>query len=356
MSNSQNVRVQGLTKNFGLRREVVGVEGVSFSAPEHGITSLLGPSGSGKSTLLRLMAGLEVPDTGRIFFGKEDVTTRPVRQRQVGFVFQNYALFRDMTVFDNVAFGLSIRRAPRSEIRDRVHHLLELIQLSDYAKRRPNELSGGQRQRVAFARALATEPRVLLLDEPFGALDAQVRVDLRDWLRRLHEQTQVTTLLVTHDQEEALELSEHIVLLKDGRVVQAGSPRSLYEHPKNSFVASFLGGAKVLKGRVDRGLAHFARQALCVPIDDDDGREVEAFIRPHHVRLARVRDAVPPAQAARVERLVRVGYTVKVSLLLPDGDRLPVELSPQELDATGIERGDWVTLGLNHVEWAPAAQ
>ncbi|HEY6728062.1 MAG TPA: ATP-binding cassette domain-containing protein, partial [Polyangiaceae bacterium] len=280
-----SVSVELLSKRFGRSREVVGVDRVSFSAPEHGITSLLGPSGSGKSTLLRLIAGLEVPDSGGVLLNGDDVTKTPVRERGVGFVFQNYALFRHMTVFDNVAFGLSVRRAASSEIGERVGDLLRLVQLTGYEHRFPDQLSGGQRQRIALARALATRPRVLLLDEPFGALDTRVRVELREWLSRLHEKTQVTTLLVTHDQEEALELSEHVVLLRDGRVEQAGSPSEMYEQPKNGFVASFLGGAQVLTGRVDRGRAVFAREALSAEVDLKDGDLVEAFIRPQDVRL-----------------------------------------------------------------------
>lgn len=235
-----SVRVERLTKRFGRRREVTGVECLSFAAPDQAITSLLGPSGSGKSTLLRIVAGLEVADEGRVYFGDDDVTTTPVRERRVGFVFQNYALFGHMTVFDNVAFGLSVKHAPKSAIEGRVTELLSLVRLGGYQRRYPAELSGGQRQRVALARALATSPRLLLLDEPFGALDARVRWELREWLHQLHTQTKVTTLLVTHDQEEALQLSEHVVLLNEGRVEQTGSPRELYENPANAFAASFL--------------------------------------------------------------------------------------------------------------------
>lgn len=340
------VSVKLLTKRFGLRQEVVGVEGVSFAAPQSGITSLLGPSGSGKSTLLRLVAGLEVPDSGSVHIDGEDVTQNPVRERQVGFVFQNYALFAHMTVFENVAFGLTVRGAPKSEVADRVRELLSLVQLQGYERRLPAQLSGGQRQRIALARALATRPRVLLLDEPFGALDARVRVELREWLQRFHDQTRVTTLLVTHDQEEALELSEHVVLLNGGVVEQAGAPAELYENPRSAFVASFLGGAKVLTGSVERGRAQFARQALSASVDLDDGSIVEAFVRPHDLRLEKVTQAVSPERVARVERLVRVGRYVKLSVVLPDGDRISVEMSAHELDECGIEDGDRVLLDL----------
>lgn len=349
------VQVEFLSKRFGSRREVVGVEQVSFTAPEHRITSLLGPSGSGKSTLLRLVAGLEVPDGGSVRINGKDVTQTPVRQREVGFVFQNYALFRQMTVFDNVAFGLSVRGRSKSEIADRVSELLDLVQLGAYARRLPDQLSGGQRQRIALARALCTKPSVLLLDEPFGALDTRVRVELREWLHRLHDKTQVTTLLVTHDQDEALELSEHVVLLSDGRVQQAGSPTELYENPKSAFVASFLGGAKVLRGSVERGRASFAQQALSTSVDLKDGASVEVFIRPHDVVLEKVTNGAPPGRIAFVERVVRVGSTVKLSVVLPDGDRLIVQMLRHELEARGIEQGDNVLLALRDVKLAPTA-
>jgi sulfate/thiosulfate transport system ATP-binding protein len=342
-----------LSKRYGVKKQVVGVERVSFSAPEHGITSLLGPSGSGKSTLLRLIAGLEVPDSGNVHINGEDVTRVPVRQRQVGFVFQNYALFRHMSVFENVAFGLSVRKVAKSELEGRVRELLQLVQLHGYERRLPDQLSGGQRQRIALARALATKPRVLLLDEPFGALDTRVRVELREWLHRLHDQTQVTTLLVTHDQEEALELSEHVVLLNDGHIVQAGSPMELYENPANAFVASFLGGAKVLTGSVQSGRAEFARQALTAPVDMEDGAEVEAFVRPHDVRLEKVTNGAAAGDVGRVARLVRVGGYVKVSVVLPDGDTISVQMSRHEVDERGIQQGDRVLLDLRGVRVSP---
>ncbi len=348
------VHVESLTKRFGHRREVVGVDAVSFAAPEHGVTSLLGPSGSGKSTLLRLVAGLETPDSGRVFIDGQDVTDMPVRERRIGFVFQNYALFGHMTVFDNVAFGLSVRRAPKPVVRDRVHELLKLVQLEDFARRLPAQLSGGQRQRIALARALATSPRLLLLDEPFGALDTRVRVELREWLHRLHQQTRVTTLLVTHDQEEALELSEHIVLLRDGRIEQAGAPAELYETPKSAFVASFLGDAKVLQGNVERGRAHFAAHTLSASVDLKDGAVVEAFVRPHDVKLEKViGTTVDGSRTGRIERVIRVGSYAKVSVGLPDGDKLTVNMPRHELVRCDIHEGDLVTLRLRDVKVLP---
>jgi sulfate/thiosulfate transport system ATP-binding protein len=342
------VQVEQAFKRFGSSNPVAAVNGVSFTAPEHSITSLLGPSGSGKSTLLRMCAGLETPDGGRILINGLDVTNVPVRDRGVGFVFQNYALFQHMTVFDNIAFGLDIRGRNKQTTRARVESLLELVQLADYGKRLPAELSGGQRQRIALARSLATEPKVLLLDEPFGALDTRVRIELREWLLRLHEKMGVTTLLVTHDQEEALELSEHVILLKDGKVEQAGTPSDLYENPASAFVASFLGGAKVLRGRVRHGRAEFAQQSISASAPRlSEGSAVEAFVRPHDVVVQKApRPDQGTEQTARVDRLVRVGAYVKLVIVLPDGDTLAVQMPRHEFEANRIERGDNVVLGV----------
>jgi sulfate transport system ATP-binding protein len=348
------VQVEGLSKRFGSSQNVIGVDNVSFSAPFQRITSLLGPSGSGKSTLLRIIAGLELQDQGKVIVNGEDITNTPVQKRHIGFVFQNYALFGHMTVFENIAFGLTTRGDSAKYIADRVHFLLELIQLDGYANRLPDQLSGGQRQRVALARALATEPRVLLLDEPFGALDTQVRVELRDWLHRLHEETHVTTLLVTHDQEEALELSEHVVLLRDGRVEQAGSPQELYRNPANRFVASFLGGAKVFRGSVQRGRAEFASNSISAPVDERDGSVVEAFVRPHDVKLSKVFSSDAQIATAEIVRLVPVGGSVKIVLRLPDGDSLTVQLAHRDVVEQTLELGDRVTVDLRDVIVTPA--
>jgi sulfate/thiosulfate transport system ATP-binding protein len=318
------VEVRDLVKTFSSGEDVAAVGGVSFVAPEGQVTSLLGPSGSGKSTLLRLIAGLEEPDSGAISIAGQDVTRVPVKRRQVGFVFQSYALFRHMTVRDNIAFGMQIRKATKSAIDSRVRELLALIQLEGYEQRFPAQLSGGQRQRVALARALATDPKVLLLDEPFGALDAQVRVELRQWLVELHEQTRVTTLLVTHDQEEALELSQHVVLLNHGLVAQAGAPHELYDHPASPFVASFLGGANVMHSRAQ------------------DGREVSTFVRPHDVRLAKPHSNDSDLALGTVDRLARIGGNVKLTVTLPSGDAMSVQVSKMELDQLGINLGDRV--------------
>ena len=283
---------------------------VSVVIPEGSLTALLGPSGSGKSTLLRVIAGLEQPEAGQVLLGNEDVTRKPTRVRGVGMVFQHYAAFKHMTVWDNVAFGLTVRKRPRAEIRKRVHELLELVQLEGLAKRYPAQLSGGQRQRMALARALAVEPHVLLLDEPFGALDARVRKELRAWLRRLHDEVHVTTIIVTHDQEEAMEVAGQIVLLNEGRVEQVGSPRELYEQPANEFVMGFVG-----------------------PVN----RVGETFVRPHDVVIRLEPDA--GSSEAMVERVVHLGFEVRVELVLDVGDHLLVQLSKEEAEQLELERG-----------------
>src|SRR4029077_12937293 len=234
-------------------RGTPAVADVSFIAPAGGITALLGPSGSGKSTVLRVIAGLEQPDSGQVLFGDEDVTAVPAQRRGLGFVFQSYALFKHMNVRKNIAFGLGVRRVAADEARRKVDELLSLVQLDGFGDRYPAQLSGGQRQRVAFARALAIAPKMLLLDEPFGALDAQVRVELRDWLRRFHDEHHMTTLLVTHDQEEAAEVSDHVVVMHEGHVAQAGTLRAVYDRPATPFVAAFVGGANVLRGQMVGG-------------------------------------------------------------------------------------------------------
>jgi sulfate transport system ATP-binding protein len=283
---------------------------VSVAIAEGSLTALLGPSGSGKSTLLRVIAGLEQPEEGQVLLSGEDVTSTPARTRGVGMVFQHYAAFKHMTVWDNVAFGLTVRKRPRAEIKNRVHELLELVQLEGLATRYPAQLSGGQRQRMALARALAVEPQVLLLDEPFGALDARVRKELRAWLRRLHDEVHVTTIIVTHDQEEAMEVAGQIVLLNEGRVEQVGSPRDLYETPANEFVMSFVG-----------------------PVN----RLGQTFVRPHDFDLTLEPDA--GSSEAMVERVVHLGFEVRVELVRDDGQQLLVQLPKEEAEQLEIERG-----------------
>jgi sulfate transport system ATP-binding protein len=330
-----SVVIRGLRKSF---RESVAAANVSFEAPAGRITSLLGPSGSGKTTILRLIAGLEEPDEGAITIDGDDATHVPARLRNVGFVFQSYALFDHMSVEQNVAFGLSIRGVPKKEIAARVAELLRLIRLPDIGKRFPRELSGGQRQRVALARALATRPRVLLLDEPFGALDARVRAELREWLGALHEETRVTTILVTHDQDEALELSSHVVLMHEGRVVQAGSPHEVWDRPATPFAASFLGGGNVLRGEVKNGRVELGAIAVDAP-GARDGATVQAIVRPHDVRIAK-----SDAGDAHIERLTRVGREVKLALRLANGEAMIVQLGKDELESLELMEGDRVTV------------
>ena len=347
------VTVEGLTKRF-TARGTPAVSEVSFEAPAGGITTLLGPSGSGKSTVLRIIAGLENPDSGRVLFGERDFTGVPVQARGVGFVFQSYALFKHMNVRKNIAFGLGIRGQDKATIEKKVDELLALVQLEDYGHRYPAQLSGGQRQRVAFARALAIDPKVLLLDEPFGALDAQVRIELRAWLRRFHDQRHVTTLLVTHDQEEAMEVSDHIVVMSDGRVAQAASPREVYDRPATPFVASFVGGANVLQGTLLDGRLSMdgipAQEASGTP----SGAAVHAFVRPHDVKVTKTSaDATPEhpqVSMARVERLAWLGAHVKLSLKLRDGMAMTVELPRAEIDTLRIAEGDFVMADLRQAK------
>jgi sulfate transport system ATP-binding protein len=302
--------VNDVSKSFG---DFVAVDNVSLTVPEGSLTALLGPSGSGKSTLLRMIAGLEAPGAGSVVIGGQDVTDTPARKREIGFVFQHYAAFKHMTVRDNVAFGLKIRRADKGRTRARVDELLRLVHIEAYGDRYPSQLSGGQRQRMALARALAVEPRVLLLDEPFGALDATVRKDLRAWLRRLHEEVHVTTILVTHDQEEAMEVAEQIVVMNKGRVEQVGSPRDLYESPANEFVASFVG-----------------------PVTQLDG----SLLRPHDVDI-RI-DWVEGGIEAQVQRVIHLGFEVRVELLASDGRQLWAQLTREEAEQLELMDGQIV--------------
>jgi sulfate transport system ATP-binding protein len=338
--------VRNLTKRF-TAKGTPAVSDVSFSAPSGGITTLLGPSGSGKSTVLRVVAGLERPDSGQVRFGDQDVTALAPQHRGVGFVFQSYALFKHMNVRRNIAFGLGVRKVAKDEADAKVDELLALVQLDGLGERYPSQLSGGQRQRVAFARALAIEPKLLLLDEPFGALDAQVRVELRDWLRRFHDERHVTTLLVTHDQEEAMEVSDHVVVMHEGRVAQAGPPQQVYDHPATPFVASFVGGSNVLAGKVVDGRVSVG--AMAVSMNDGgapDGAAVQAYVRPHDVTLTKATAASPAPSAARVERMAWLGGYVKLSLKLADGVPMTVQMPKAEVETLGIAEGDLVMANL----------
>ncbi|HJZ84318.1 MAG TPA: ABC transporter ATP-binding protein [Polyangia bacterium] len=355
-----SIQVAGLEKRFG--KDLV-VHGVSFEAPDGQLTTLLGPSGSGKSTILRMIAGLERPDAGEIRIGGQDATRKPVQKRNVGFVFQNFALFRHLSVRDNVAFGLSVQRQPRAAIEARVRELLTLIQMEEFASVRPGQLSGGQRQRVALARALAPRPQVLLLDEPFGALDAKLRQELRAWLHELHQKVPVTTLMVTHDQEEAMELSDRVVVIRAGRVEQIGAPVEIYDRPATPFVASFVGAANVLDGRVEHGQAALGTLKVAAPGAAAEGQPVRAFVRPHDVVVApaataavaapageAVPESMPEVASARVHRLVRVGWTVKVHVVLSDGQPLVVQMTKDQVEAMRIQDGDRVLVNLKEAK------
>ncbi len=308
------IEVRNVGKCFG---DFVALEDVSIAVADGALTALLGPSGSGKSTLLRIIAGLEIPDGGEVLIHGEDVTRAPARTRGVGFVFQHYAPFKHMTVHDNVAFGLSVRKRPKAEIGERVEELLGLVRLEGLADRYPSQLSGGELQRMALARALAVQPRVLLLDEPFGALDARVRAELREWLRRLHQEIHLTTLFVTHDQVEAMEVAEQIVVINAGRVEQAGSPRHLYESPANEFVMSFIG-----------------------PVN----RIGDAFLRPHDIQILPESDR--SGTEALVERVVHLGFEVRVELRLHDGRGIWAQVTRDEAQRLALREGQILALRL----------
>ncbi len=303
------IEVLNASKKFG---DFTALEDVSIRVGDGALTALLGPSGSGKSTLLRIIAGLETPDAGEVTIGEELVTDAPARTRDVGFVFQHYAPFKHMTVYDNVGFGLRVRKRPRAEIEARVRELLALVRLDGLAERYPSQLSGGQLQRMALARALAVQPRVLLLDEPFGALDAQVRGELREWLRRLHEEIHVTTVFVTHDQEEAMEVAEQIVVMNRGRIEQAGTPRELYESPRNEFVMSFIGPVNRLGDAT--------------------------FLRPHDIQLLPLMDG--DGTEALVERVVHLGFEVRVELKLNDGREVWAQVTRERAQELELREGE----------------
>lgn len=341
------VVLEKVSKRFTLKGTAAVLE-ASFEAPSGGITTLLGPSGSGKTTILRIVAGLESADEGRITLGDEDITVAPVGQRRFGFVFQTFALFTQLDVRENIAFGLNAQGIKPDQVRRRVDELLELVQLGGLGDRYPHQLSGGQRQRVGFARALAPYPKVLLLDEPFGALDMRVRVELRAWLRQLHEATHLTTLLVTHDQEEALELSDRIVVMDQGRIHQVGTPREVYDRPKTPFVASFVGTANVLAGQVKDGRATLGTLSVAMPDSLPEGARVHAIVRPHDVRLVKP-DPEPSTHRAlgRVRRMISLGAYVKLELTLPSGESMTVHMARREVEAMGLKIGDPVLVDLD---------
>jgi sulfate/thiosulfate transport system ATP-binding protein len=337
-----SIGIRNVTKSFGA---FTALSDICLEVPAGRLVALLGPSGSGKTTLLRIIAGLEAPDRGAILFHGEEATGRDPRDRQVGFVFQHYALFRHMTVFENVAFGLRVRprkiRRPGAEIEARVRELLRLVQLDWVADRYPSQLSGGQRQRIALARALAVEPKVLLLDEPFGALDAQVRKELRRWLRRLHEEMHITSVFVTHDQEEALEVADRVVVMNEGRVEQTGTPEEVYEHPANPFIYNFLGRVNIFHGRVHAGLARIGDIELEAPEHAKaEHAPAVAYVRPHDLEIDRVRRDIGAIEAV-VHDVHAAGPVVRVELHPKDGSGpIQAELARDRYLALEIGRGD----------------
>jgi sulfate/thiosulfate transport system ATP-binding protein len=353
-----SIEVRNLSKQFGT---FAALRDVSLEVRSGELLALLGPSGSGKTTLLRVIAGLEAADTGQVLFQGEDATRQHIRDRHVGFVFQHYALFRNMTIFENVAFGLRVRskafRPTEAEIRDRVHGLLKLVQLDWLAERHPHQLSGGQRQRVALARALAVEPKVLLLDEPFGALDAKVRKELRSWLRRLHDEMQITSVFVTHDQEEALEVADRVVVMNEGRIEQIGTPDEVYEQPASPFVYEFLGKVNLFHGRLHHGRAWIDG----IEVDAPEHRDAEelaavAYVRPHDIHVDRViHDG--GALAAHVSHILSVGPVVRLELIRDDSESkelIEVEITKERFRELQLVRGDQVFIKPSRFDLFPS--
>ncbi len=313
--------VENVSKQFGSFQAVAQV---NLEIQSGSLVALLGPSGSGKSTLLRLIAGLEMPDHGKIILTGKDATYQSVQERNIGFVFQHYALFKHLTVRKNIAFGLEIRKAPQKKIQGKVEQLLELVQLSGLGDRYPSQLSGGQRQRVALARALAVEPNVLLLDEPFGALDAKVRKDLRAWLRRLHDEVHVTTVFVTHDQEEAMEVADEIVVMNKGQVEQVGTPAQIYDHPASAFVMSFIGPVNVLPS-----------SAKIFQSSGFESTHPETFLRPQDIIIETVANGT--TVPATVSRIIHLGWEIQVELTLDDGQMMTAHLTRERFDELKLE-------------------
>jgi sulfate/thiosulfate transport system ATP-binding protein len=327
------IKVENVSKRFG---NFQALKPIDLEVSTGSLTALLGPSGSGKSTLLRVIAGLEQPDTGSIYISARDATSQKVQDRNVGFVFQHYALFKHLTIRKNIAFAMEIQKRPKEQVKRRVETLLDLVQLGGLGDRYPTQLSGGQRQRVALARALAVEPQVLLLDEPFGALDAQVRKDLRDWLRRLHDEVHVTTVFVTHDQEEAMEIADEIVVMNHGQIEQVGPPADVYENPATPFVMSFIGAVNVLSS----DLTWQAHQLQVPPVG-------EVFLRPHDIEIFTT--AVEGALPAKVLRIVHLGWTIRVELALSGDQAVTAHINREQFNALQLQPQQAVFLQLAQV-------
>jgi sulfate transport system ATP-binding protein len=340
------ISLRHLSKRYG---SFQAVDDVSFDVPAGELVALLGPSGSGKSTILRIIAGLETAESGMVELTGEDATSVPIQDRGVGFVFQHYALFRHMTVRENIAFGLKVRKLPRAEVSSRVDELLDLVQLAGYAMRYPSQLSGGQRQRVALARALAPRPKVLLLDEPFGALDAKVRDELRTWLRRLHDEVHVTSLFVTHDQQEAFEVADQVVVLNHGRIEQMGPPEELYERPRTPFVTGFLGSVNVLRGSSAQGIAALGGGGRSPAQVDRIDESVSVYVRPHDLDLAYEHNG-HPSWPARVLRVTPLGAYVRLDAELADGECVRVDLGRERYAALKPRAGQRIFISPRDVK------
>jgi sulfate/thiosulfate transport system ATP-binding protein len=351
--NTMSIEVLNITKSFGSFRALRDVS-LKVSAGE--LVALLGPSGSGKTSLLRIIAGLESPDGGTVRLNEQDATQQSAGKRRVGFVFQHYALFRHLTVFENVAFGLRVKprleRPSQGEIHDRVMRLLKLIQLDWLAQNYPHQLSGGQRQRVALARALAVEPKVLLLDEPFGSLDAKVRKELRRWLRRLHDEIQVASVFVTHDQEEALEVSDRVAIMNEGKIQQIGTPQEVYDHPANSFVYNFLGNVNLFHGRIQSGQASMGEMKMAAPgiAANWEGPAV-GYARPYEIEITRQLDQLESALPAVVSYISTAGPRVKMELKRCDnGELVEAELSRDRFQELALKLGENVFVKPRHLK------
>ncbi len=337
-----SISAQNVTKRFG---GFVALDGVSVECPAGSLVALLGPSGSGKTTLLRIIAGLETADSGGVRFQDDDITHRDARDRNMGFVFQHYALFRHMTVFENVAFGLRVRKWPEQKVRDRVKELLALVRLEEKASQYPSALSGGQKQRIALVRALAPEPKVLLLDEPFGALDAKVRAELREWLRRFHDKLHVTSIFVTHDQEEAFEVADKVVILNKGKIEQCGAPIEVFEHPANEFVMDFLGNVNKLPVRVEGGRALLGETGtveLPARLFGNGSGRTDAYIRPHELDISRTGDG-GNCLLGKIVHINPAGSVVKVRLLAEDfGLMINVDVTPDRYKLLALRTNEAV--------------
>jgi sulfate/thiosulfate transport system ATP-binding protein len=342
-----SILINDVSKRFG---NFKALDRVNLKVPDGGLLALLGPSGSGKTTLLRIIAGLEVADSGTIHHHDEDITQFSARERKVGFVFQHYALFRHMTIADNIGYGLRVRGVKKPERDVRVNELLKLIRLDGLGSRYPSQLSGGQRQRVALARALAARPAVLLLDEPFGALDAKVRQELRQWLRKLHEEIQVTSVFVTHDQEEAFEVADHVVVMNQGRIEQTGTPAEVFEHPANAFVMDFLGNVNVFHGRLEQGKAVVPGVEFSYPeYQNTEARDAAIYVRPHELWIERQKNGVPSLEA-KVLHISPTGSRTKVELKSLENDVvMTAELTAERFAELSLKSGETVHVSARRV-------